>query len=134
MQDEDGKKGILKRRLEDILFELGEDRHMNELLLLRSSKKKGASADDLMNNVIHPTLEDLEFYLHYYADSNMSDSELKELISSWIEAQKNKSFDKNDNKENTDNADKKDNGDKNGKNDNNRKNGNNDNNDKNGKN
>jgi len=106
MQDDDGKKGILKRRLEDILFELGEDRHMNELLLLRSSKKKGASADDLMNNVIHPTLEDLEFYLHYYADSNMSDTELKELISSWIEAQKNKSFDKDDNNDKSDKDDK----------------------------
>ncbi len=90
MQDDDGKKGILKRRLEDILFELGEDRHMNELLLLRSSKKKGASADELMNNVIHPTLEDLEFYIRYYADGNMPDSELKKLISSWIEAQKSK--------------------------------------------
>ncbi|MBO4522259.1 MAG: hypothetical protein IK060_04010 [Methanomicrobium sp.] len=90
MTDEDGKSGILKRRLEDILFELGEDRHMNELLLLRSSTKKGASADELMNNVIHPTLEDLEFYLHYYADSGMTDTELKKLISEWIEAQKDK--------------------------------------------
>ena len=73
-----------------ILDETDETHHLNELMILRSKEKKGASADELLNEIIHPTLEDLEFYLNYYLDSETETESLKIIISSWIEAQKKK--------------------------------------------
>ncbi len=73
-----------------ILDETDETHHLNELMILRSKEKKGASADELLNEIIHPTLEDLEFYLKYYLDSETETESLKIIISSWIEAQKKK--------------------------------------------
>ena len=73
-----------------ILDETDETHHLNELMILRSKEKKGASADELLNEIIHPTLEDLEFYLKYYLDSETETESLKIIISSWVEAQKKK--------------------------------------------
>jgi len=75
------------KNLMQILEETDETHHLNELMVLRSKEKKGASADELLNDVIHPTLEDLEFFLKYYLDENTHTDNLKEIISSWIEAQ-----------------------------------------------
>ncbi|MDD3407519.1 MAG: hypothetical protein PHP13_05485 [Methanomicrobium sp.] len=78
------------KNLMQILDETDETHHLNELMILRSKEKKGASADELLNEIIHPTLEDLEFYLKYYLDSETETESLKIIISSWIEAQKKK--------------------------------------------
>ena len=80
----------MKRNLEDILLLTGEMGHMEELLLHRSSGMKDASADKILNEVIHPTLEDLELFLHYYVMRDYSDKRLKEIISEWIDAQMKK--------------------------------------------
>jgi len=74
-----------------ILDDTDETRHLNDLMVLRSKDKKDATADDILNNIIHPTLEDLEYYLRYYAKEEMEKDELKKLISSWINAQIKKS-------------------------------------------
>ncbi|MDD3977097.1 MAG: hypothetical protein PHI15_02955 [Methanomicrobium sp.] len=75
------------KNLKEILDQTKESNHLNELLVARSRNKKGASADELLNNVIHPTLEDLEFYLRYYINSDTDEAEMKKLISSWIKGQ-----------------------------------------------
>ncbi|EHQ37051.1 hypothetical protein [Methanoplanus limicola] len=77
----------MKRNLEDILLSTGEMGHMEKLLLFRSSAMKDASADKILNEVIHPTLEDLEFFLRYYVVRDYSEKRLKEIISEWIDAQ-----------------------------------------------
>jgi len=80
----------MKKNLEDILLATGEMKHMEGLLLHRSSGMKDASADKILNEVIHPTLEDLEFFLRYYVVRDYSESRLKEIISEWIDAQMKK--------------------------------------------
>jgi hypothetical protein len=80
----------MKRNLEDILLSTGEMGHMEKLLLFRSSAMKDASADKILNEVIHPTLEDLEFFLRYYVVRDYSEERLKEIISEWIDAQMKK--------------------------------------------
>ncbi|MDD4127344.1 MAG: hypothetical protein PHV39_06620 [Methanomicrobium sp.] len=79
-----------KKNLKHILDETDEALHLNELMVARSKAKKGASADELLNNVIHPTLEDLEFYLKYYIKEETEKDDLKKIISAWIEGQMKK--------------------------------------------
>ncbi|MBP2134312.1 hypothetical protein J2128_002278 [Methanomicrobium sp. W14] len=76
------------KNLENILDETCEMHHLNELLLKRSENKRGATADDILNNIIHPTLDDLEYYLRYYLHEDTTKEELKRIIFEWIEAQK----------------------------------------------
>ena len=80
----------MKRNLEDILLSTGELSHMEVLLLHRSSDMKDASADKILNEVIHPTLEDLDLFLHSYRVRDYSEKRLKEIISDWIDAQMKK--------------------------------------------
>lgn len=75
------------KNLMQILDETDEAHHLNDLMMLRSKDKKDATADDLLNNIVHPTLEDLEYYLRYYAKEDLKKEELKKMISSWIDAQ-----------------------------------------------
>ncbi|MBN2734680.1 MAG: hypothetical protein JXQ82_07490 [Methanomicrobiaceae archaeon] len=75
------------KNLMQILDDTEESHHLNELLMLRSKNKKDASADDILNNIVHPTLEDLEYYLKYYAKEETGKDELKRMISAWIDAQ-----------------------------------------------
>ncbi|WOF15246.1 hypothetical protein F1737_00405 [Methanoplanus sp. FWC-SCC4] len=79
-----------KYTLEGILELCGEMKHMEELLLYRSRKKKGASADEILNEVVNPTLEDFMFYLKYYMTDNIDKAELKRMVSGWIDAQMKK--------------------------------------------
>jgi hypothetical protein len=73
--------------LNDILESVDEIGHLSELIEYRSKNMKGAAADEILNKVIHPTLDDLELYLRYYGNPGMSKRELKDIIHDWIEAQ-----------------------------------------------
>lgn len=75
------------KKLEDILESIDETRHLSELMEHRSRDMKGATANEILNKIIHPTLDDLELYLRYYAKPGLSNEELKELVHNWIEAQ-----------------------------------------------
>lgn len=75
------------KTLMQILSDTEESHHLNELLMLRSKNKKDASADDILKNIVNPTLEDLEYYLMYYATEETGEDELKRIISVWIDAQ-----------------------------------------------
>lgn len=75
------------KNLNDILESIDEIEHLSELIKHRSRNMRGATADEILNKVIHPTLDDLELYLRYYGKPDISDSELKDLVHKWIEAQ-----------------------------------------------
>jgi hypothetical protein len=75
------------RNLNEILESVDEIRHLSELIKHRSKDMKGATADEILNKVIHPTLDDLELYLRYYGKPGISERELKDLVHAWIEAQ-----------------------------------------------
>ena len=75
------------RNLNEILESVDEIRHLSELIKHRSKDMKGATADEILNKVIHPTLDDLELYLRYYGKHGISEIELKDLVHAWIEAQ-----------------------------------------------
>jgi len=75
------------KNLNDILESVDETRHLSKLIEHRSKDMKGATAGEILNKVIHPTLDDLELYLRYYAKPGLSNEELKELVHGWIEAQ-----------------------------------------------
>ena len=75
------------RNLNEILESIDEIRHLSESIEYRSKDMKGATADEILNKVIHPTLDDLELYLRYYGKPGISEGELKDLVHAWIEAQ-----------------------------------------------
>ena len=76
-----------RKNLNDILESINEIEHLSVLLKHRSRNMRGATADEILNKVIHPTLDDLELYLRYYGKHDLSESELKDLVDKWIEAQ-----------------------------------------------
>ena len=75
------------RNLNDILESIDEIGHLSELIKHRSRNMRGATAEEILKEVIHPTLDDLELYLRYYGKPDIPDNELKNLVHSWIEAQ-----------------------------------------------
>ena len=76
-----------EKNLNDILESVDEVKHLSVLICHRSRDMKGASADEILKNVIHPTLDDLELYLRYYGRSDSSHEEIKKIVNEWIEAQ-----------------------------------------------
>lgn len=75
------------RTLNEILESIDEMDHLATLLQYRSRDMKGATVDEILNKVIHPTLDDLELYLRYYLKPDCSEEELKQIVSGWIDAQ-----------------------------------------------
>lgn len=75
------------KTLNDILESIDEVSHLSVLIKHRSRNMRGATADEILKEVIHPTLDDLELYLRYYGKPGISNEELKELVHGWIEAQ-----------------------------------------------
>ncbi|MBN1431899.1 MAG: hypothetical protein JW931_03920 [Methanomicrobiaceae archaeon] len=75
------------KTLNEILESIDEVAHLSDLIKHRSRDMRGASATEIMNKVIHPTLDDLELYLRYYGNPSLSSAELKKLVHEWIEAQ-----------------------------------------------
>ncbi len=75
------------KTLNEILESIDELDHLSALVMYRSRDMKGATADEILQKVIHPTLDDLELYLRYYGRPGIPDEELKKIVHGWIEAQ-----------------------------------------------
>jgi len=77
--------GCSEKNFEEILEMTGEMEHLAELIRHLSKDREGASADWMMENVIHPVLDELESHISSHVSGEASVTELKSFIHGWIE-------------------------------------------------
>ena len=71
--------------LETILIMTGEMDHLAALLRKRAQDMKGVKAGEIVSDVIHPLLDELEAELRAKAPATTGKKELREIISAWID-------------------------------------------------
>ena len=77
--------GCSGKNIEEILEMTGETEHLAELIRYLSKQRKGVSANWIMENIIHPVLDELESYISSHVSGEMTVTALKSLIHVWIE-------------------------------------------------
>ena len=88
MKDEEqgGQKGDAgAMNLETILIMTGEMDHLAALLRKRAQDMEGAKAGEMVDDLIHPLLDELEAELRAKATGTPGKEELREIISAWID-------------------------------------------------
>ncbi len=71
--------------LENILIMTGEMDHLAALLRHRAQDKEGVKAEEMMQDVIHPLLDELEAELRDKAPEKPAIEDLRGIIAAWID-------------------------------------------------
>ena len=75
--------------LENILIVTGEMDHMNELLKHNAREKSGLSAQEMIDTVINPLLDELEDYIRSEVSAPQDTDFLKTVVHEWIRSKLN---------------------------------------------
>jgi hypothetical protein len=73
-----------KMALEEILLVTGEMDYLNELLQHYARNKSGIGAQEMLDTVIHPLLDELETYIRSEVSAPQDTAYLKRVVHQWI--------------------------------------------------